>query len=152
MPKRTGPRFLGLIACSLALTAPAASAFAADTGPLVARLDRLVDVSETRLVALVSAADASIERLAARDADAAALTVASRARGQIEAMSGRTRLTVQRVRDALIRKFASGEDAGQVRAVLSLTVVRLEAEVEAHRVQCLADIESALVEAGLGSP
>lgn len=152
MPVRKSNQFVRSMVGAILLAFIGGSAHAADTGPLVARLDRLVDANETRLIALAHSADTAIDRMAARNADAAALAVAGRVRTQIETMSARTRLTLERTRDSLIRKFATGADAGQVRATLNLSAVRLGAEIDQHLAQCLAEIDASLADAGLSNP
>lgn len=122
------------------------------TSPAIAKMERLATSAEARAVTVASAADAAIDRAAARGQANAAIAQAERARATVRTLGDRASAGIERSRAATARRLASAEGNETSLAIINLAANRLQVRVDEHVESCLADIDQSLEDAGISTP
>lgn len=136
--------------CSLAsLCFVASSAMAASPSSPVSKLSRIGETNLTRSLKIVASADAAIDKAMKKGLPEKALAAADRARGQLEAVAGKSMASLEKTHQSLEAKFTKAENADQLVLALDFTAQHVEVLIDQHLTQCLENLDQSLADAGL---
>lgn len=142
-------KFATLARTALVSLVVVAAAHAASPAIPASKVSKIADAAIARSAKIVVAADAQIDKLAAKNMDAKALAAAERARAQLQTNAAKAHVTIDKSRDAFEAKYAAEENAAQIMLALNFAASRADAAVDQHLAQCLADIDESLTENGI---